>query len=562
MSFVLVAPETLATAAADAAQIGSAVRAGNLAAVIPTTEVAAAAADEVSAAIAALFGTHAQQYQAAAAQAATYHAQFLRTLSAAAASYAGAEATIATSMGAATSDGFQTFVYGPIHTAGESWISSPVGQALDPIINAPTTVLFGRGLIGNGAPGTAANPNGGAGGILFGDGGAGYTPTGGMGSVAGGSGGNAGLIGNGGAGGAGFGGGTGGAGGTGGWLMGNGGMGGVGGAGGTGGQAIFFGNGGAGGGGGIGGRGGLFIGIPGAGWLPDTGGAGQSIVIDFVRHGQTASNAAGLIDTNAPGPPLSALGQQQAQAIANVLAPKGAFAGLFDSQLIRTQETGAPLGAMLGMNVQVMPGLNEISAGVFDGLPQISPAGLLYLVGPIAWTLGFPLVPMLTPGSTTVNGVVFDQGFTNALQTIYGTAMTNPVVGADGKITGVAYSSAFTIEVGTLMNVNNPDPLLLAHTLPNTGTVVVEGNPHDGWTLVSWDGRPVPPASLPTALFVDVRNLITAPQYATWNIFESLFTGDPTAVAIAIRDGIERVGTATVNFPFAVAEDVAHALGG
>src|SRR5947209_4799200 len=98
MSFVLVAPDVLATAAADVAQIGSAVSAGNLAAAIPTTELAAAAADEVSTAIAALFGAQAQEYQAAAARAATYAEQFVRTLSAAAASYAGAEGAIATAL--------------------------------------------------------------------------------------------------------------------------------------------------------------------------------------------------------------------------------------------------------------------------------------------------------------------------------------------------------------------------------------------------------------------------------------------------------------------------------
>src|SRR6516164_6217709 len=109
MSFLLVAPDILQTAAADVARVGSAVTAGNLAAALPTTEVAAAGADEVSAAIAALFGAHAQQYQAVAARAATYHEQFVSTLNAAAASYAGAEATIATSMrgalGAVTAPG-------------------------------------------------------------------------------------------------------------------------------------------------------------------------------------------------------------------------------------------------------------------------------------------------------------------------------------------------------------------------------------------------------------------------------------------------------------------------
>lgn len=200
MSFVIVARDALAAAAADLAQIGSAVNAGNLAAANPTTAVAAAAADEVSAALAALFGAHAREYQAAAAQAAAYHEQFVHRLSATATSYAVTEVTIATSLRgalgsapASVSDGFQAFVYGPIHATGQQWINSPVGEALAPIVNAPTNVLLGRDLIGNGVTGTAAAPNGGPGGLLFGDGGAGYT---------GGNGGSAGLIGNGGTGGA------------------------------------------------------------------------------------------------------------------------------------------------------------------------------------------------------------------------------------------------------------------------------------------------------------------------------------------------------------------------
>lgn len=436
MSFVIVARDALAAAAADLAQIGSAVNAGNLAAANPTTAVAAAAADEVSAALAALFGAHAREYQAAAAQAAAYHEQFVHRLSAAATSYAVTEVTIATSLRgalgsapASVSDGFQAFVYGPIHATGQQWINSPVGEALAPIVNAPTNVLLGRDLIGNGVTGTAAAPNGGPGGLLFGDGGAGYT---------GGNGGSAGLIGNGGTGGAGFAGGVGGMGGTGGWLMGNGGMGGaggVGGNGGAGGQALLFGNGGLGGAGGAGGvdgaigRGGWFIGTGGMATIGG-GGNGQSIVIDFVRHGQTPGNAAMLIDTAVPGPGLTALGQQQAQAIANALAAKGPYAGIFDSQLIRTQQTAAPLANLLGMAPQVLPGLNEIHAGIFEDLPQISPAGLLYLVGPIAWTLGFPIVPMLAPGSTDVNGIVFNRAFTGAVQTIYDASLANPVVAA------------------------------------------------------------------------------------------------------------------------------------
>ena len=55
-------------------------------------------------------------------------------------------------------------------------------------INAPTAALFGRSLIGDGTNGSVAIPNGGDGGLLWGNGGTGYS----YGST---SGANAGLVG-------------------------------------------------------------------------------------------------------------------------------------------------------------------------------------------------------------------------------------------------------------------------------------------------------------------------------------------------------------------------------
>lgn len=121
------------------ANLGSTISAANAAASIPTTGVLAAGADDVSAAIAALFGAHAQAYQTISAQAATFHAQFVQTLSAGAGAYANAEA-------------------------------ANVQQSLLNAINAPTQALLGRPLIGDGADGTAPGQNGGAGGLLYGNG--------------------------------------------------------------------------------------------------------------------------------------------------------------------------------------------------------------------------------------------------------------------------------------------------------------------------------------------------------------------------------------------------------
>ncbi|MEK0660612.1 PE family protein, partial [Mycobacterium ulcerans] len=196
MSYVIAAPEMLAGAATDLAGIGAALQSANGAAAAPITGVLAAGADEISAAVAALFSGHALDYQALSTQMAGFHQQFVTALNSAGASYAAAEAASANPLQA-------------------------VEQQLLGVINAPTQALLGRPLIGDGTAG-APGQNGGDGGLLWGNGGAG-----GVGTAAhptGGSGGSAGLIGTGGAGGAGYGpaaqtgatGGSGGVGGTGG----------------------------------------------------------------------------------------------------------------------------------------------------------------------------------------------------------------------------------------------------------------------------------------------------------------------------------------------------------
>ncbi|SON63816.1 PE-PGRS family protein PE_PGRS16 [Mycobacterium simulans] len=171
MSFVSVAPELVAAAVSDLAGIESAVSAAGAAAAGPTTVVLAAAEDEVSAAIAALFGTHAQEYQAISAQAAVFHTRFVQALTAAGNAYAGAEVTNASPLRA-------------------------VEQAVLDAINAPTQMLLGRPLIGDGAHGASGTGQaGGAGGLLWGNGG-----SGGSGAVgqAGGGGGGGGGVGEGG----------------------------------------------------------------------------------------------------------------------------------------------------------------------------------------------------------------------------------------------------------------------------------------------------------------------------------------------------------------------------
>src|SRR4051812_30906187 len=93
MSFALISPEIVATAAGDLTGVGSTISAASAAAAAPTTQVLAAAGDDISAQIAALFGGYGREYQALSAQAMAFQEQFVRSLNAGTNAYMSAEAT-------------------------------------------------------------------------------------------------------------------------------------------------------------------------------------------------------------------------------------------------------------------------------------------------------------------------------------------------------------------------------------------------------------------------------------------------------------------------------------
>jgi hypothetical protein len=295
----------------------------------------------------------------------------------------------------------------------------------------------------------------------------------------------------------------------------------------------------------------------------------ESIIIDFVRHGESIDNNAGIIDTTPPGTALDATGESQASDVATAIQNEYGtnIAGVFDSEELRTQETAQPLldaltAAGHTVTASTLGGLDEIPAGAFEGDPTTSLEGILYLLGPLSWAMGDVLVPDI--GDPSVNGVTFDESFGGAVQSIYdGTAS------ATGTANDVAFSSEGAIAVWTLMNVNNPDFSVLLQEveqtegfLPNTGQVVIDGSPGD-WTLVSYNGVDVPQdPGLGTELFVDFRNLIEAPQFAGYDIYEALLGGNSATIDAALQTGLSQVDTALAQFPVAVLDDIVTALGG
>lgn len=199
----------------------------------------------------------------------------------------------------------------------------------------------------------------------------------------------------------------------------------------------------------------------------------RSITVTFIRHAQSEANADGTINTEVPGPGLTPEGKGQAEQVAHQLGHKD-YDGVYASTMVRTQQTAAPLAAELGKEVQVLPGLQEIDAGWYNGKPE-SMASRTYLLAPQDWLHGD--MQDSIPGG--VNGKEFNDRFTQAVQKIYNSGNRNPVV----------FSHLYSIMYWTLLNTKNgTDSLATTHPLPNIGRVVITGNPVNGWTLQDWDG--------------------------------------------------------------------------
>jgi hypothetical protein len=128
MSFVTAVPEMVVSAAADIGAIGSVINTANATASASTTRLVAMAGDEVSTEIEALFRAHADIYRELSAEAAASFDRFVRALAASANSYAAAEA------------------------ASASALQSMPRQLVN-AVNASTTALLGRPLIGDGSTG-------------------------------------------------------------------------------------------------------------------------------------------------------------------------------------------------------------------------------------------------------------------------------------------------------------------------------------------------------------------------------------------------------------------------
>lgn len=189
----------------------------------------------------------------------------------------------------------------------------------------------------------------------------------------------------------------------------------------------------------------------------------------LIRHGQTTANVERLLDTAPPGDLLDPVGEAQAEELVNRLAQVPLDA-LFVSDLVRTQQTAAPLAASRGLHPRIRPGIREIQAGDYE----MSPIWAGYIETITAW---FSDPQRRMPGAERGPDVL--ARFDAVVREARDLGACEPALVTHGAIMRFWASSR---------GHNLTPGFVIAHPLTNTSTIELTGDPDEGWTVESWAG--------------------------------------------------------------------------
>lgn len=196
----------------------------------------------------------------------------------------------------------------------------------------------------------------------------------------------------------------------------------------------------------------------------------------LIRHGQTIDNVNGALGTHVPGPVLTPLGAAQAAAIPAALAAERIDA-VAVSTMQRTRLTAAPLLAERGLTPLEYPGLREISAGDYEQRSD-KEAVAAYLTTLFGWWTDFSL---RLPGGES--GHEFHARYEAAIR-----ELADRFAGG----TVAVFSHGAAIRTWAAWTARNIDPeFSTTATLENTGLVVLEGSPAEGWEATTWQSEPL-----------------------------------------------------------------------
>lgn len=183
----------------------------------------------------------------------------------------------------------------------------------------------------------------------------------------------------------------------------------------------------------------------------------------LVRHGRTSSNVGFQLDTAAPGADLDEAGRAQADALVELLA-EHPITAVYTSNLVRTQQTAAPVAAAKGLIPVVLPGLREISAGD----DEMSTDATAYLSTLISW-LNRDFTAQLSGGEAAAD---FLERFDQAVDEIH----------ASGAEVAMLVSHGAALRIWASLRVPGFVERLNGGNLENTGRFILDGQPGE-WTL-------------------------------------------------------------------------------
>jgi len=191
----------------------------------------------------------------------------------------------------------------------------------------------------------------------------------------------------------------------------------------------------------------------------------------LVRHGQTHANVARQLDTAVPGLDLTDEGRAQARSLADRLGGED-LGAIYTSDLVRTQQTAAPLAEMLGLEMVVLPGLREIQAGDYEMSTEWQP----YIDAVTRWR---------DEPDHTIPGGDSGAGFMER----YDAAIAR--IAADGHESALAVSHGAAMRVWCSASLSLPADFFDGRRLDNAHVVTMEGDPDAGWRLLAWGDEPV-----------------------------------------------------------------------
>jgi probable phosphoglycerate mutase len=204
---------------------------------------------------------------------------------------------------------------------------------------------------------------------------------------------------------------------------------------------------------------------------------GETTVL-LVRHGQSEGNVSRVWTSARLGFPLTALGHEQARSVGEQLLGRGVVA-VYGSPLVRAQESAAEIAAVLGLDHQVLEGVEELHVGVHEGVHDDH-------VGPVAeevfgrWWRDLDLSGGFEGGET---GQQIADRMAGALDLV---ADRHPAA------TSVVVSHGGAMAVGITALCSLDTRFVSTHLLANCQVVELVRAADGSWTCLAWAGQRPP----------------------------------------------------------------------